>query len=131
MITKQDILNMVKRVSLHTRSPQDDRLIKPEREWAMGLIILVAGLTIVSVYNTKNFLFYKDIEKNLPESQVMTPKYNTDGMAKVLEYYRIRKEEFDKWRGESNGSLETSSSSVMSDGDSIQSPVASGVLLGE
>lgn len=96
MFSKEEIFKMVSKIKRHSRGANERRLINPEREWAIGILVFLALLLIGFWYNAVTFSYYRNVEKHITEETVSIPNYNYGTLAKVLERYNERQRKFDE-----------------------------------
>ena len=87
MITKEDILKMVTKVSRRSRNIQDSRLIHPEREWSLAIIVFVLLLVGIFTLNAKRFAYFNNIEAQLSDETSSAVEYKYGTMQEVLDSY--------------------------------------------
>ncbi len=132
MITKEDILIMVKTVFRRSRNIPETRLLHPEREWSIGVSIFLLLLVGMFVLNAKRFSYFNNIEKQLSdESSVIEYKYGA--MREVLRVYEAKEARFRELRQETGGAAilppgqntenasQSSNSDEQTDGDLVAS----------
>lgn len=98
MITKKEILKMVAHVTKRGGNIPDRRLIHPDREWAIGILICFLFLVAGFAYNAQRFSYFKNIESHLLESSSGIVKYNNSDLEYVLQYYDERTVKFQQLR---------------------------------
>ncbi len=98
MITKEDILKMVTNVSRRSRNIPDSRLIHPEREWSLAIIVFVLLLIGIFTLNAKRFAYFNDIEGQLSDDASSAVEYKYGTMREVLNSYGERTFRFQELR---------------------------------
>lgn len=94
MISKKDILKMVRHVSKRSRGIPDRRLIHPKREWCIGLVIFVVIVFSGVFYNGHTYQRYNNIASELEEPTSGVVTYKANVVNETLEYYRERERRF-------------------------------------
>lgn len=87
MITKEDILKMVTKVSRRSRNIPDSRLIHPEREWSLAVIVFVLLLVGIFILNAKRFAYFSNIDGQLSDETSSAVDYKYGTMREVLDNY--------------------------------------------
>lgn len=106
MITKEDILKMAIRVSRRSRNIPDNRLIHPEREWSLAVVVFVLLLIAIFTINAKRFAYFNNIESQLSGDASSAVEYKYGTMREVLDSYggkALRFEELRLGAGQSVG----------------------------
>lgn len=98
MITKQDIVEMARRVTRRGENMPDRRLMHPHRDWLIGLVvaIILAGMGIA--YNAHLFRHYGSLETKTVGSEPAFAEYKQGTVERVLEMYGARRASFDAFR---------------------------------
>lgn len=87
MITKKDILKMVKDVRKRSQGKQGRQLINPQREWMRGLFLSLAILVIGLGFSGFLYTSYTEIGTTVEVSPSNVVRYDENGIARALEQY--------------------------------------------
>ena len=100
MITKDDILQMIKHIARRNSGKKDRRIIHPVRDWLVilsaAIVLFLAGEAYVGL------LLLQKQQEDISEYtvEVETVQYRQERVDAVLETYRAKKERFDTFRAE-------------------------------
>jgi len=94
MISKKDILKMIKHVSKRSRSIPDRRLMHPKREWTITLVMLAVVLVAGSVHSFYKFNKLSNLDKQLVAGESKVVEYKTSLLSDVLDFYEDRTSRF-------------------------------------
>jgi hypothetical protein len=94
MITKADIVQMVKRVHRESRGLPPRRLIYPAREWAIGVVLTIGIILIVCAVSGYTYLYLTDIQTRIEPVTPTTVRYQEQTVARALELYELRADRF-------------------------------------
>jgi hypothetical protein len=100
MMTKNNILKMVKSVARHGQGRRSTRLVHPARDWMIGLLLEVVLLMVASACAAYVFVAFSDsADEAVPiESAVIV--YQQSKVSSVLEVYQRRAALFETLRAE-------------------------------
>lgn len=100
MISKSDIIRIVKHVGKKSRGIPDRRIMHPGRDWVIGLLMAAATFIGLALYATSVFLTSTtNVDSEIViESSVV--KYEQERTMAVLEKYRKTKETFNFMRND-------------------------------
>jgi len=88
MIDKKNILKMTKAVFRKSQGYPDRKLMHPQREWGIGLIIFIGVVIVGSVFAGNVFVEYQHIDVSTSESNESIPSYKKSVVQDALETYR-------------------------------------------
>jgi len=99
MITKHDIIQMTKHITRRSSGKRDRRIIHPQREWFIGLVIIFVLFIGGSMYT--GYLFFTEFNYEVDPAtvEVKTTTYQNERVRDVLNAYREKKTSFEKLRG--------------------------------
>ena len=87
MIDKKDILKMVKHIKRRSRHVPDRRIIHPQREWAIGLLLFFVILGVGSVFSASRFWYFSTIDQALEDNDIQVVEYKVGGMQEALRFF--------------------------------------------
>lgn len=95
MISKTDILKMVRQVHRQSRGLPPRRLIYPAREWGRGVVIAILLLGGAVAYSTFQYRTFNTINSDVEPAPVETVRYKDKDVDRVIELYAARAGRFD------------------------------------
>ena len=98
MISKQDILQIVHKVSKGQPSQRSFQFVKPMREWLVGLMIFSLLVIGVIVYDISLFAHYSSPELAIEPHQIDKENLKQATIDSVISRYEVRQEEFSRLR---------------------------------
>jgi hypothetical protein len=87
MITKPDILKMIKAVNRRSRGMPDRRLIHPRRDWGMVLTGVFIGAVGVVAFSGYQYLRFNSINGSISAETSQVTRYDANAVAQALELY--------------------------------------------
>lgn len=78
----------------------DRRLMHPHREWALGLAALMVVLCTGGFFAAQTYIQYRDIKMLEEVALQQVPQYNDVAVQNVLAAFRVRKELYETFIGE-------------------------------
>ena len=100
MISKSDIVKIVKKVQKRGKGVPERRLMHPARDWSIGLLLSSTIFLILSAYMGYSFM---ERTKNVDEATVIDSSviiYKSDLAQDVLEKYRDKNKSFERLRND-------------------------------
>ena len=98
MIDKKSIIKMASAIVRHDKGYPDRRLMHPQREWFIGLVLFAVILIAGSLLAGDIFLTYQNIELSEGDSGQSIPIYRESSVQNSLDLYQARGEEYDALR---------------------------------
>lgn len=100
MISKKEILKMVRNISKQSRGGIKRRTVNPQREWfiGIGLFLLVVG--VGSVVNAQSHMHYLALDGQVDTTKRPIESYNREEAEHVIEFYTTRANAFTDLLGE-------------------------------
>jgi len=90
MITKADIIQMVKRIHRESHGLPPRRLMYPAREWAIGVVLTLVVIAVICVLSGIAYLYLSDIAERVEPVTPTTVRYDENAVARALELYELR-----------------------------------------
>lgn len=90
MIDKNNILKFVKHVHKRDRGIPDRRMLYPQREWIVSLVVFLLAITGATFLSVNLFKVYENLDQKTYEVTKKMPEYNSDQAAVVLETFEKR-----------------------------------------
>ena len=90
MITKADILKMVRGVRKKAQGRYEHKVINPHREWYLGLLLFVVIVVVGVVVNARSYIFYDTLEQNVTDNSEPLERYRQSLVMDALERYEER-----------------------------------------
>lgn len=90
MIDKNEILNMVRQVTRRASGGGERRIIRPERDWFVGLFLSLLIVVGGFAYQLNKFFYYLEVENHVVAKDTTTQVYRTSDLEAVLEVYETR-----------------------------------------
>ncbi len=94
MIEKKDILKMIKNVSKRAQGKPDKRLIHPNREWMIGLIIFLAVVIGGAALSAQVYFNLDNLEDNIADTDTRVIRYQEANVEKAINRYNAAAEAF-------------------------------------
>jgi uncharacterized membrane protein YukC len=98
MITKNDILKMIKHVAKKKSKPSRREIVCPERDWLIGLGVTTLVFLLCASY--AGYLFYTHFQQTdkVVEVTSSVEQYDQKTIESVLNEYDARKQKFESLR---------------------------------
>lgn len=90
MITKADILKMVRRVHRASAGAPPRRMIYPLREWAIGVVGAMVLVLVICVASGLTYWYLSGLDARIDPVVPTTVRYNETTVARALEAYELR-----------------------------------------
>lgn len=100
MITKHDILKMVKRVYRESQGLPPRRLIYPTREWAIGILVTCILVLVAGAGSAYGYVYLSELGLRIQPVEPTTVRYQDTTVERVLELYELRANRFSELTGE-------------------------------
>lgn len=101
MISKKDILKMVRSVTRHRQGKQARALMNPHRDWFIGVGLFIVIAAVGGVFNARSYVYYNTVESQVTEDTVPVKQYRADGVRAAIERYDARSAQFARLANES------------------------------
>ena len=98
MISKKDILKMVRHVRRKSQGVPDRRLIHPRREWIVGLALFVVVALAGVAYNMYTYATISNLENELAVEDSGVVRYQANTVDQALTIFRAKQAEFERLR---------------------------------
>lgn len=99
MISKVDILKFVHHVVHRNAGRTDKRLVHPEREWIIGMLIAFCVGAAGAVYGSFFFVQQEEVVERNVSGDITAVRYRAGTVEEALGLYAARKEAFSALRG--------------------------------
>lgn len=106
MISKKDILKMVRRVTHRSSGYTERTPINPQREWCFGLIILAITIIAGEVCNVIDYKEYSTLETTVMETTAPVKKYDARSAATAKKLYEQKAFAFNRLANDAPNFLE-------------------------
>lgn len=100
MIDKKNIIKMADHVFHRSQGYPDRKLMHPEREWMIGLLVFIIISLLGGLVARNLFLTYRNTDVVTEGSVETVPKYKEVITQDALEQYRVRDSEYLRLRNE-------------------------------
>jgi len=90
MITKVDILKMVRHVKYRSQGGGEQSLMNPPREWVRGLFVFVFITAIGLVFSGYTYMQFNNLDETTQTKQTSVARYDEASIARALEQYEAR-----------------------------------------
>lgn len=99
MISKIDILKMIKHVHRRAQGRKDGRIMHPRREWILILLCFITVFVSGSIYSAGTYFTYQNLDAEVEHPSVQVVEYQTEKLKELLQYYDERSKLFQSLRG--------------------------------
>ena len=113
---------MVTAVVRHDKGYPDRRLMHPQREWLIGLILFVTIVLMGGLFAGDIFITYQNIELSEGDSGQSIPIYRDLSVQNSLDLYQVRKKEYDVLREKNIVIPQSAETSTTSSSSEIDEP---------
>lgn len=96
MITKNDILKMVRHVSKRSRGAKQRDAIEPLREWMRGLLVFVLLMLLAIGYNGYMYRYFSQIDERPVSESSSVARYDEKAIDRALEHFAERRAAYQK-----------------------------------
>ena len=94
MITKNDIIKMVRRIHRENQGLPPRRLIYPTREWAIGVFVFLVLVVVVCIIGALGYLYLTEIPNRVEPVAPSTVRYQDTAIDRTIELYQLRADRF-------------------------------------
>ena len=98
MIDKKNLIKMAKAIVRHDNGYPDKRLMHPQREWFIGLVLFVVVVLIGSFFAGNIFITYQNIDTSKGDSGKSIPVYRQTIITDALDRYKTHTKEYEQLR---------------------------------
>jgi hypothetical protein len=94
MITKHDIIKMVKRVHRESQGLPPRRLIYPTREWAIGVLATCVLVVVACAGSAYGYIYLSEIGTRIELVEPTIARYQAAAVERTIELYKLRADRF-------------------------------------
>lgn len=114
MIDTKSIVAMARHVFRHTKGYPDRKMMHPNREWLIGIGILVVIVAVGGVTTTQTFLYFQSIDSLQPTNTTQLTTFKQSEADAVVRVYRSRAQMYNQLNGvTATSSATTAAASVV------------------
>lgn len=95
MISKKDILNMVRNVAHRSNGGAEKKTLHPRREWFVGICLFTVISVAGGILDARNFTEYDGLESTIENTTPPITTYNASTAANAKEIYLKRTASFE------------------------------------